>query len=216
MALRYSTVLFDWDGTLGDTLPIWMDAYRQVLAEFDLSPSDAAIAAQFGDWHGVLTLGLLPDDFEPFWLKMQDHIVEALPAADLYSGAAELLERLKNAGAAIALVTTSTRALVQPALERNGIVDLFDAVVTGEDVEHHKPHREPIDKALAALGLDSAEAVMIGDSDKDLGAARAAGVESVLLHMPDHVIFYDKVELLAHSPTHDMSSIADLSDLLFS
>ncbi len=214
MNVRYPTVLFDWDGTVGKTLPVWMDAYRKVCADFGLSPTDQEIGAQFGDWHGVLRLGLAADDYEPFWDSMQPLIADQLALADIYPGAAQLLRQLAEFGASVALVTTSTRALVQPALERHGITDCFGAIVTAEDVSNHKPHREPIDKALSILGVENVGVVMIGDSDNDLRAANAAGVDSVWLNMPDHAGLYDEAKLLSLGPTHRAESFTQLKTLL--
>jgi len=78
----------------------------------------------------------------------------------------------------------------------------FDVVITHEDTEKHKPHAEPLEKALAQLGGNKEKAVMIGDSDKDLGAAKNAGVDSILFYPKEHERFYRLDDLKRFGPTY--------------
>jgi len=87
-------------------------------------------------------------------------------------------------------------------------------MVTVEDVANHKPHAEPIERALELIGGDPTSAVMIGDSDKDLGAARNAGIDSILFAPPDHDEIYDAEHLASFDPTHTCRSFADVRRVL--
>jgi len=78
----------------------------------------------------------------------------------------------------------------------------FEVIISGDDVDNHKPHPEPLEKALAQLGGTKELAVMIGDSDKDVGAAQNFGVDSILFFPEEHHKFYHYETLRALKPTH--------------
>lgn len=206
----YDAVLFDWDGCLAKTLPIWMAAFRHAFAQFSLAPSDAEIAAQFGNMVGHLDMGITQADSEAYVAHLLDHVDQLLPGVDLYDGALDVLLALREEGVPTALVTTSRRRHLEEPLARHGIAERFDAIVTAEDVEQHKPHPEPVLRALEQLGVDADRAVMVGDTLNDLGAAAAAGTGSALMLHPEHEPYYDFSRLLTGNPTHVCGSFKEL------
>ncbi len=214
MTARYENVLFDWDGTLARTLDVWMRAYEGSLAELGLFPSRRAIGGQFGDWHGVLGLGVRQDQYDAWLEDLKCRVTDGMSSVALYDGARAMLTDVRATGARTALITTSTRDLLRPVLERTGTAELFDTVVTAEDVSRHKPDPEPVLEALRRLGGSPDRAVMVGDSDKDLGAARNAGVASILMFPPDHAAYYDIEVLRSFGPAHVCGSFAELYAVL--
>jgi pyrophosphatase PpaX len=90
----------------------------------------------------------------------------------------------------------------------------FSAIVAGNEVQHYKPHPEPLEKGLALLGGDKASAIMIGDTDKDIGAANNLGIDSILFYPKEHEKFYDLVELKKHNPTHVVENFKEVLDLV--
>ncbi len=75
-------------------------------------------------------------------------------------------------------------------------------MIANEDTDKHKPDPEPLEKALQLLNGTKQEAIMIGDSDKDIGAATNAGIDSILFYPSEHAKFYKLDELQALNPTH--------------
>ncbi|MDR1313045.1 MAG: HAD-IA family hydrolase [Deltaproteobacteria bacterium] len=88
-----------------------------------------------------------------------------------------VLERMREAGIRTAIVTN--RWLAPIAVEAAGLGGRFDAVVGAEEAERPKPFPDPVLKALELLGAGAGEAVMVGDSYLDMGAAVAAGVKGI-------------------------------------
>ena len=86
----------------------------------------------------------------------------------------------------------------------------FTAIVAADDVTNHKPHPEPLEKALAALRGTKVKAVIIGDSDKDLGAANAFGIDSILFYPDEHKKFYNLAILEALNPTYIVSDFTEI------
>lgn len=209
---KYQYFLFDWDGCLANTLEIWLDAYRGSMAKFGVHASDQEIANQFGNWNGPKNLGVTDEDYEEC-MKIMDEIVrEKLPHVPLYEGAKDLLQHLKMSGKNLALLTSSRAGDIKEALDNNDVRQYFDEILTADDVDNHKPHPEVIEKALDRLDGTKDSAVMIGDSAKDIGAAKAAGVDSILVSHPGHDLLYDRAKLEALEPTHLVDGFRNWGD----
>jgi len=209
----YQYILLDWDGNLARTLDIWLEACRVALEEQGVFKSDEEIGASFGqftkymkDW-GVKDIQAT--------IECADRVAQRqLPDVELYPDALEVLEALRDQNKKLALITTSPRENVQPLLERHGLTRTFDAVITAEDTINHKPHPEPLELALKLLGGNTNEAVMIGDSDKDLGAAKNAGVDSVLFYPSEHQKFYNLDTLRQLEPTFVIEDFREILNIV--
>jgi len=79
----------------------------------------------------------------------------------------------------LGIVTTRDRHSARRFLEQHDLLDLFDVLVTREDVRRLKPHPEPVMQAAEKLGLQTVQCVMVGDTLADVRSARAAGAASV-------------------------------------
>jgi HAD superfamily hydrolase (TIGR01509 family) len=191
----YAHYFFDWDGCLAHTLPFWLSGYRAALARRGLHPADAVIVKElFSDWSGPARFGV-PDP-EVFVEEMARHLEEHAGEVELNPHIVEVLARLKALGRTAALLTACRRNIVLPTLTRLGVGGLLDLVLTVEDVARPKPDPEVVLRALEHLGAAPRDALFIGDSDKDILAARAAGVD-MALYLPDHNRLYYDGELVA-------------------
>ncbi len=209
----YTYILFDWDGNLAKTLDIWLDACREPLVSRGLHKTDAEIAASFGAFIEHMQQWGIADPEKA--LDEADRIAkQKLPDVELYPDALEVLEGLHARGKKLALITTSPHENIKHLLEKYGLMRLFDALVAYDDTKHHKPHPEPIEKALELLGGTRDLAVMIGDSDKDLGAARNAGTDSILFYPDEHKKFYDLDQLRQLQPTHVVSDFREILKII--
>lgn len=210
---KYKYILLDWDGNLAKTLDIWLEAFREVLESQGIHKTDNEIAMSFGQFPKYAELWGIADGEQ----AMQDTDVIAkrlLPEVDLYPDALEVLQNLHETGHKLALISTSSRENIIHLLESHSIDGFFDAVVAGDETKNHKPHPEPLEKGLEVLGGNKAEAVMIGDSDKDLGAAQNAGVDSILFYPQEHEKFYNIDELKMHNPTYVVEDFRKILDLV--
>lgn len=172
-----AAVLWDMDGTIVDTEPHWIAGeYRlaavhgKVWTEEDalhLVGSDLRDAAVY--IKARLDSHLEPDEIVD-WLghRVATALRETL---DWRPGAKELIEAYHAAGVPQALVTMSYAYIAAPVVEALP----FDAVVTGDVVEHGKPHPEPYLTAAALLGVDPGECLAIEDSRTGAASANAAG-----------------------------------------
>jgi HAD superfamily hydrolase (TIGR01509 family) len=205
----YAYYFFDWDGCLAHTLPFWLAGYRAALGRRGLYPADAVIVRElFNDWGGPERFGV-PDPGR-FVEEMAGYLEEHADEVQLNPFIVEVLTRLKALGRTTALLTASRRVLVLPTLARHGLDPLLDLVLTVEDVARFKPDPEVVLRALERLGALPREALLIGDSDKDIQAARAAGV-AMALYLPEHNRgFYDVEHLLSWGPDQVIHDFREL------
>ncbi len=208
---KYTYILFDWDGCLAKTLEVWLMAYKQSLDEYGSQPPDEEIAHHFGDWQLPKYFGI--EDWETCNANAVDMARANLKQVELYPGAKKLLESLTK-DYQLAILSSSSKDVLLNGLAHNGLTQIFDVVLSGEDVQNHKPHPEVIEKGIELLGGDKNHAVMIGDSRKDLGAAQNAHVDSILVYPQSHKTFYSLEELKTLNPTHVVSSVADVEAII--
>lgn len=183
-------VLFDMDGLLVDTEPLWFEVESLVMARLGgewtaadqraliggslprtvsylidraSGPAAAASDAEIADW----LLGGMTD-----LLRSQD--VTPLP------GAVELIGAVRAAGLPYALVTSSERVIVDAVLGALALREVaFDVIVSGADVRNPKPHPEPYQLAAALVGADPRCCVALEDSPNGVASAEAAGCVTV-------------------------------------
>lgn len=210
----YQYILLDWDGNLAQTLHIWLDATHAPLSRRGLDVSDELVVKHcFGrPIEGFAELGVT--DVDVAIEEMNVRANELLPDVELYPDALYTLEALQKKGKKTALITTSLRENVMPALDKYDVHQFFDVVITNEDTTHHKPHPEPLERALVLLGGNAEEAIMIGDSDKDIDAATNANMDSILFFPDEHKKFYRIEELQDLEPTHVVENFREVISIV--
>lgn len=197
---------------MAKTLQVHLKAYRETFAEYNFFPEDIIITTQvFGDWNGPAKLGVPnPQEFTKKYLQRLD---ESFVDAPLYPNVIPTLETLSKSKK-LALITSSTIRLIRPAIQQQKVEKYFPIVLAAEDVITHKPDPEIIEKSLFLLGGNKEEAIIVGDSKSDLGAAVNAGIDSVLFFPDDHTLFYQKKNLMKYSPTHVIIDHKELLKIL--
>ena len=180
---QYDAVLFDFDGVLGDTEQFHFAAWREVLQQhgIDLTwPFFAEHCVGVADKDMVeiarmlvtpeLSMGVLWPEYrhkkELFSRMVEDQ--SPIPTATV-----ELVRSLN--GMKLAVVSSSTRAEIEPILVRAGILDVFGTTVFGDDVVNLKPHPEPY--LTGAERLAAMRPLVVEDSDAGAASGRAAGFQ---------------------------------------
>lgn len=179
-----AAVLWDMDGTLIDSEPLWLLAEHEMLERYSIAMSDEVhtrligsgltAAAEFFQQLGV-PLGV--DEILAEWV---DRVGAGLTAegVDWRPGARPLLASLSAVGIPCALVTMSLRPLA------DRVVSLlpegtFSAIIAGDEVEHEKPYPDPYLRGAAALGVPIDRCLALEDSPTGLRSAMASGAVAV-------------------------------------
>ena len=182
-------LLFDLDGTLADTKPDLQAAMNHVLTKNGLSevPDNAITNMIGGGAREILKRGLsengtswdnakLDTATEEFVL-WYDRNIDA--NTTIYPNLLPLLNAAQAANIKMAVVTNKRESLAAKLLFRLGLHKHFDLLVGGDTLPKRKPNPDTIKLALQGLGVPPDEAIMVGDSEADTGAANATNVASV-------------------------------------
>jgi HAD superfamily hydrolase (TIGR01509 family) len=169
-------VLFDWDGTIVDSAEASFRCYVRLFESYRIPFDRERFQRTYSpDWYRTYAALGLPKEC---WNEADERWLGFYAGEEnvMLGGARPALERLRQAGMALGIVTSGSRARVARELEGLGLRGLFGAVISAEDVEKRKPDPEPIVRALELLAVPAAEAACVGDSPEDVEMARAAGV----------------------------------------
>jgi HAD superfamily hydrolase (TIGR01509 family) len=180
----FAAVVFDMDGLLMDTVPLWAEAKRIVFGRrgltFQLSDQRAIhgagedqVAAYFARRFGAPEAEI-PAIRDEYMLEVERQFEGPV---HMNPGAAELVGRLAGR-APLALASNSKRSLVDMALADTPFPDRFDAIATGDEATP-KPAPDVYLLACRRLGLDPAGAVAVEDSPLGVAAAKAAGMTCI-------------------------------------
>lgn len=176
--MKIRGVLFDLDGTLIDTIDLIIKAFEhsfavclnrqmprsELVKYFGLPLRDAMRRYAAADQVEVLCTA-----YREFNQQYHDELIKP------FVGVSETLSALQTRGIKMAVVTSKKVPMAQRGLQCMGLTAYMDTVIGCDICANHKPHPEPMEKALADLGLQAEECLCIGDSPFDLQSGRAAG-----------------------------------------
>jgi HAD superfamily hydrolase (TIGR01509 family) len=214
MKKKYTYILFDWDGCLAKTLDIILDLYRELFVKFGLPQTDEKLISIWGDWEGPLKLGLPKENLSQWIAEYKVGLKLRVLTVDLYEGVEDMLSILTDSGKLLALLSSSEKSSIEPILDRYDLRKYFQVFLYADDVKHHKPDPEIIEKALSLLGGKKSEAIIVGDSKSDLGAAQNAGIDSVLYFPSHNELFYKRENLEKLCPTYTIENFNQLFAIL--
>lgn len=197
-------LMIDLDGTMVDTMADFEAALNLALADIDLpkvSPAVVNIAVGKGSEHLVHTVlqhqlrlpevqasGLVCDNttveslYEAAFLRYQHHYGQVNGQhSQVYAGVLEGLQAFQASGLPMACLTNKPTAFAKDLLERRGLQGFFNHVYGGDAFARKKPDPMPLLETCKALGTVPAHTLMLGDSQNDAQAARAAACPVVLV-----------------------------------
>jgi 2-phosphoglycolate phosphatase len=175
-------VLFDLDGTLLDTALDMTEALNALRAQENLAAlSNEAVRCQVSHGgHALVRLGFgaLPaGEHEVMRMRLLDIYRRQLAKhTRLFEGGDELLTELERRGLSWGIVTNKPGWLTDPLLIEVKLNTRARAVVSGDTLAERKPHPLPLLHAAATMGIEPAQCVYVGDAERDMQAAQAAGM----------------------------------------
>jgi pyrophosphatase PpaX len=180
--MRFPVVLFDLDGTVVDSggiiLASMRHATRQVLGRE--IPDEALMATVGGPGLEAQMLEFGGEDhLEELVRVYRAHNEPLHSELQLCFGMDDVLVRLKDEGRRLGVVSAKRRSTVELAFAATGVGKIFDVVVGGDEAPNQKPAPDTLLLALERLGASPAEAVYVGDSPFDMGAAKAGGLYGI-------------------------------------
>ncbi|MFO7966154.1 MAG: HAD family hydrolase [Archaeoglobaceae archaeon] len=194
---KLRAIIFDMDNTLFDFVEAKLRACDAVVELMGAGDGEELVkhffSSRYGveDWKNIADYmgkyGVCPSLYEEC-CKIYDEI--KLSSIDPYPGVRETLVELKRKGLMLAVVTDALNGNAMDRLNKCGLLDYFDVVVTGDMTGKKKPAPDSIRLALERLGVDAGEAVLVGDSLKrDIEAGRRLGMRTVYAAYGDRNYF---------------------------
>ena len=178
--------LFDLDGTLLDSAPDMLATVNRMRAARGQGPmplaelrphvsrgSRAMCAAAFPELDGEVPAELIREFLDTYECELGHH---GAP----FAGVPELLDALETAGSLWGIVTNKPEYLAKQVLPLLGWETRCAVLVGGDSLPERKPHPLPLRHSAQALGVDIADCVYVGDDERDIAAARAAGMPSIV------------------------------------
>ena len=207
-------VIFDWDGTLCDSIEQIVNAMQAASAELSLPPPAAT------DIRDIVGLGL-PQAVSQLFPELDEATGRALaqaysshysaperPPTPLFAGAMETLLALRERGFELAVATGKSRRGLDRVMAEVGLDGFFE-VTRCADETRSKPHPQMVLDIMAHRGKTPDDALVVGDTEYDLAMARRARVRSVGVSFGVH----SRARLAAHQPLAIIDALPRLLDL---
>ena len=180
---RYRGVVFDFDGTLLDSMPLVLEGMADVVSAYRPRPDRGEVMASLGGPSEACLRRLLGGE---------KHVAAALARyvafftehdelSRLFRGARPLLDALRRRGVHLGLWTGRERSLTSARLRGLRLEGHFEALVCGDDLASHKPDPAGLLHIVDAWGCRRGEVLFVGDSDQDFEGGTAAGVPLVAI-----------------------------------
>ena len=213
-ARSYSYVLFDLDGTLTDSGTGIMNGFAHAIEKMgDKVPDQDQLRRFVGpplqDSFGRV-LGYSPEDTDKAIALYREYYNTMGGALEntVYPGIAQLLSDLKKEGKTLVVATSKSARATDTVLSHFGLKQYFDFVATADD--RSRPHKSDVIRYVLDHYkiTDKSQAVMVGDRENDVTAAKEVGIDSVGVLYG----YGDKEELTAAGATYIAESVADIRE----
>lgn len=185
-------VIFDMDGVIVDSEPLHYESDKMTMKFYGYEVSDE----ELNNYVGVSNPEMWTELREKYRLTaaLGEILEKQLSYKKILIGARklvpidgiqELLDEFRNSGIRIGLASSSSREFIDLVLEKLGIKDNFEVIVSGDDVKHSKPAPEIFLKASQKLNTDPSVCLVIEDSRHGIEAAKRAGMSSIGFYNPN-------------------------------
>jgi phosphoglycolate phosphatase len=181
---RYELVVFDWDGTLFDSVGWIVESIQQAARACGVAVPEAGAAREviglsLQEAMAALFPGIEGDPADDLMREYRRvYQSRAFGVQDLFPDVLEMLSRLRGCGFRLAVATGKTREGLRAALRATGTEPLFDAVRSADETAS-KPDPKMLFEIMRQVGVAPECTLMVGDSVHDLRMAKNAGVDAV-------------------------------------
>lgn len=210
MPRRFELLVFDWDGTLMDSAACIAESLQSACRDLGFPvPSDRAARYVIGLGLNDAMTHILPavpaTEYPQIVERYRHHFLQRDGGTTLFSGAAEMLQELRDAGHRLAVATGKSRRGLDRALQATGVGSYFHATRCADE-GHSKPDPGMLYRLLEEIDIAPERALMIGDTTHDMQMAKAAGIARLAVAHGAH----EACDLLEYEP---LACVADCAEL---
>ncbi len=182
--IKYDLIIFDWDGTIMDSISRIVSCLQASAQELDLAvPSVKSAKSIIGLSLPEAMISLFPDACENQVAALVEeyrsqYVDKNNTPCDLFADAKDLLHELREQGCTLAIATGKSRSGLERVFKQTGLAHLFSSTrCAGECIS--KPHPQMLEQILLETELHCHNSIYIGDSVHDLNMAQQAGMHAI-------------------------------------
>ena len=171
-------IIFDFDGTLADTIDILLNITNRLSTEFGFKSATKEELAQLSNltsWQILRYSGISIFKFPLLIRKLKAELRNEIPNIQLFPGIKEVLLELKKLGFQLGIITSNSRENVLASLEINGLQGIFTFIYSGSTFGKHKV----IKRWLKKERINAEEVIYVGDETRDIDAAKKTGIKII-------------------------------------
>jgi len=171
-------IIFDFDGTLADTIDILLSITNRLSAEYGFKSATKEELAQLrnlNSWQILQYSGISLFKFPLLIRRLKADLHSEIPHIQLFPGIKEVLLELKKRGFQLGIITSNSRENVLASLAKNGLQDTFTFIYSGSTFGKHKV----INKWLKIENINPEEVIYVGDEIRDIDAAKKTGIKVI-------------------------------------
>lgn len=202
-----NTIIFDFDGTIINTNKLIEEGLnylslkyrRSYLTQKELSDLTGKTLEDQMAFIRKDKAELMVEQFRIWYNHNHDAKTSAFP------GMVDLLKHLKMLGYRLSVVSNNSRASIEQGLRHLGLMDIFEVIITRNDVKEVKPSPEGLIKVMSHFDVSSERCVYIGDTAGDMLAAKAAQIQSIMVgwtHLSQSQVFAIEPDWVLKVPNH--------------
>ncbi|MEG4507411.1 HAD-IA family hydrolase [Microcoleus sp. F6_B4] len=188
-------IIFDFDGTLADTIDILLSITTRLSVELGFKSATKEELAQLSNlnsWQILMYSGISIFKFPLLIRKLKAELRSEIPNIHLFGGIKEVLLELKNSGFQLGIITSNSRENVLDSLEKNGLQNTFNFIYSGTTFGKHKV----INRWLNKQKINPEQVVYVGDEIRDIEAAKKTKIKVIAVAWG----FNSRSALAAHNP----------------
>ncbi len=211
MARRFDLIIFDWDGTLVDSIDWIVHCLQKAAGECNCNVPEPQAAR---DIVGLSIQRAMEKLFPGIDQKTQEQLIASysqeffskqITEDDLFTGVNEMLVKLKKMGYFVAIATGKSQVGLDRAMKGTGLNDFFH-VTRCADQTASKPQPDMLEEIISELGVSKERVVMVGDSVHDMQMAINAGIASIAVSCGAH----SSVQLQQYNPLFNLQQTTEL------
>ena len=186
--MTVSMIIFDYDGTLVDSLQLHLEIWKQVLSEVGVKMSEEELCKRFGMTAEDILREILPErlhnEIKSISKRESNLFIARLSELKLMPKVKEVLDELKSKSIPMAIATSIQKESLEKSLSFLGIRGYFDYVITGEEVSRGKPNPDILLEVARKATVRPESCLAVGDTVYDAEAAIRAGMKVVIVGNP--------------------------------